>query len=215
MAQIFPEWANKVPGRLAGGVAILALLAPAGIWYYFSPEFTDVGYRPRQPIPFSHQLHVGELRLDCRYCHATVEVSAVATVPPTQVCMNCHELVARDSDKLRALRRSIRSGEPIRWIRVHKVPDYAYFDHGVHVRAGIGCASCHGNVAEMEEIQQVEPLSMGWCLDCHRHPDPHLRPLEEVTNLAWKPSADQAAFARWVREERQIVAPTDCTACHR
>ena len=128
--------------------AVAGLVAPvgaiAGIWYYGSPRFTDVGYRPIQPVPYSHKLHAGELGLDCRYCHASVEVSAVANIPPTQACMNCHKLVKRDSELLAPIRESDSTGRPMRWVRVHKLPDYAYFTHRAHVAAGIGCVTCHG-----------------------------------------------------------------------
>lgn len=215
MAQIFPERANRVPLYLLGGVAVVALILPAFIWYFFSPEFTDVGYQPEQPVPYSHALHVGELNLDCRYCHAGVEVAAAASVPPTQVCMNCHNLVLRDSEKLAPIRDSLASGEPMRWKRIHKMPEYAYFDHSVHIGAGVGCSSCHGDVAAMEEVHQVEPLSMAWCLSCHREPDLHLRPADEIYNTKWQPPEDQMAFAAQVREQRTIAPPEDCSACHR
>lgn len=197
------------------GLAGVALFGTGFVWYFFSPEFTDVGYRPEQPVPYSHRLHAGELRLDCRFCHATVERAAVASVPPTDVCMNCHRLVKRESDLLEPIRRSAADGVRMRWVRIHKVPEYAYFDHGVHVRAGVGCSSCHGDVESMEVVKQVEPLSMGWCLDCHRAPKAHLRSFDEVTDTSWKPPADHAELAaRWM-EERGIAPPEDCSACHR
>lgn len=215
MPQVFPEWSNKAPIYLAIGLAVVALAAPAFIWYYFSPEYTDVGYRPEQPIPYSHKVHAGQLEIDCRYCHAQVEVAAVASVPPTQVCMNCHQLVKRDSPLLEPLRQSVANDQGMQWVRVHKVPEYAYFDHGVHVRAGVGCSSCHGDVAQMEVVTQMEPLSMGWCLECHRDPDAHLRPADEITNTAWKPPKNQLELAARFKDERQIAPPEDCSACHR
>ncbi|MGH9341777.1 MAG: cytochrome c3 family protein [Acidobacteriota bacterium] len=215
MADIFPQWSNKVPVYLAMGVAALVIITTAGIWYYFSPEYTAVGYQPEQPVPFSHQLHVGELQMDCRYCHSSVEVSSVASVPPTQTCMNCHQLVARDSEALAPVRDSFQSGFPIEWIRVHKVPEYAYFNHSAHINAGIGCSSCHGDVSRMVEIRQVEPLSMSWCLDCHRNPDMHLRPPDQITNTTWEPPPNQLEFARTIKEEHNIDPRTDCTTCHR
>ncbi len=215
MPQIFPEWTNKAPLYLVGGIVAVAAVAPVLIWYFFSPEFTDVGYQPEQPVPFSHQLHAGELELDCRYCHAQVEISAVASVPPTQVCMNCHQLVARDSEKLAVIRDSLSSGQPVEWVRVHNIPDYAVFDHGVHVRAGVGCSSCHGDIRSMEVVTQTEPLSMAWCLECHRAPDLHLREFDQITNTTWKPGNNQLAFAAQAKEERQIQPPQDCTSCHR
>lgn len=215
MAQIFSPGANRVPiismAILAGAAAVVPLL----VWYYFSPEYTDVGYRPEQPVAFSHALHAGDLSIDCRYCHATVERSPVASIPSTGTCMNCHQTVGRDLASLEPVRTSAASGEPIPWIRVHDVPGYAYFPHDVHVRAGVGCSSCHGDVASMERVRLVEPLSMRWCLECHRDPGEHLRPREKITDTRWQPGEDQAVFAdRWI-EEARIAPPEDCSACHR
>jgi len=216
LSQIFPRWANRVP--LAVVIALFGVVGPLAtlaIWYYFSPEFTDVGYQPVQPIAYSHALHAGELAIDCRYCHAQVERSAVATVPPSKVCMNCHSLVKRDSPLLAVLRDSVENDHPIRWVRIHNIPDYAYFDHSVHIRAGVGCASCHGDIASMERVAQAKPLSMTWCLDCHRNPEPYLRPRSEITNMRWQPSEDHAARAATWRRERRLEPPEACTACHR
>ena len=215
MAQIFPRWSNKIP-------LIFVILVLSGVlfiigffWYFGSPKYTDVGYRPLQPIPYSHKLHAGDLGLDCRYCHTAVEVSAKANVPPTQTCMNCHSLIKTDSEKLAAVRESWTTKQPIEWVRVHNLPDYVYFNHSAHIHAGIGCISCHGNVAEMEKVMQVKPLSMGWCLDCHRNPDAYLRPVEEVTNMNWVPPPDHQEFIRRVKIEKQISPPVDCSGCHR
>jgi hypothetical protein len=215
LAQIFRKRANLAPLLLLGGVAAAGAAATGGVWYYFSPEFTDVGYGPAQPVPFSHRLHAGDLGMDCRYCHSTVEVAAVASVPPTQTCMNCHRLVKTDSPLLAPVRASAADGRPLAWIRVHKIPEYAYFDHSVHLRAGVGCSSCHGDVAAMEVVAQAEPLSMGWCLDCHREPDLALRPAADLTDTAWTPPADQLAFAARVKAERDLAPPEDCSACPR
>ncbi len=215
MAQIFPRWTNKLPLVIGIGGVILAIVLVWGVWYYFSPKYTDVGYRPVQPVPYSHKLHAGDLGIDCRYCHTTVEVSAWANVPPTQTCMNCHKLILPESEKLLPVRESYATGKPIEWIRVHHIPDFAYFNHSAHLRAGVGCASCHGNVAQMEVIQQVQPLSMGWCLDCHRKPDMHLRPHDQITNMEWTPPEDQMSFAKRIKEELQIKPPVDCSGCHR
>jgi hypothetical protein len=124
-------------------------------------------------------------------------------------------VVARDSELLAPIRESLETGRPMRWIRVHSLPGYAYFDHSAHVRAGVGCVSCHGNIHEMEVVMQVEPLSMGWCLNCHRNPAPHLRPTEEVTNMEWFPSKDHAQFAQSVIEDKRLDPPVDCSGCHR
>ena len=215
MAQIFPAWWNRLPLALAALGVLVPTVAVAGVWYYFSPWYTDVGYRPVQPVPYSHRLHVGELGLDCRYCHASVETSAVANIPPTQVCMNCHRLVKKDSPALAPIRDSAASGRPMRWIRVHKLPDYAYFTHNAHIAAGIGCVSCHGRIDEMDVVTQMKPLSMGWCLDCHRNPGPNRRPVSEVTNMRWTPPRDGAALAAQLDRERPVNPPTECSGCHR
>jgi hypothetical protein len=215
LAQIFPKWTNKLPLVIGVGGVVLAIVLVWGVWYYFSPKYTDVGYRPVQPVPYSHKLHAGDLGIDCRYCHTTVEVSAWANVPPTQTCMNCHKLILPESQKLLPVRESYATGKPIEWIRVHHIPDFAYFNHSAHLRAGVGCASCHGNVAQMEVVQQVQPLSMGWCLDCHRKPDMHLRPHDQLTNMEWTPPEDQMSFAKRIKEELQIKPPVDCSGCHR
>lgn len=220
MPQIFPSWTNKVPLYLVVALGAGALVVPLFAWYYVSPEYTNVGYRPEQPVPFSHKLHAGDLEMDCRYCHAQVEISAVATVPPTKVCQNCHNLVKRDSEKLAVVRESEETAMPVEWVRVHKVPEYAYFNHGVHVRAGVGCQSCHGDIRSMEVVTQQEPLSMGWCLDCHRNPDSHLRRRDQITNTTWEPPDDQAEFAARFKEERAaawrpIEPPETCSGCHR
>ena len=215
MAQLFPKWTLKIPLMLALAGPAFGVLAVGGVWYYGSPEYTDVGYRPHQPVPYSHKRHVGELGLDCRYCHASVETSPVATVPPTKTCMNCHTLVLRDDSRLEPLRESLAGGMPLRWVRVHNLPDYAYFNHAVHVAAGVGCVSCHGNIQEMVEVQQAKPLSMGWCLDCHRNPAPHIRPVDEVTNMEWIASSNQLELARAAIDERGLAPPEDCSGCHR
>ena len=215
MAQLFPKWLNRLPLYAAISGPLFGAIAVTGAWYYGSPRYTDVGYRPVQPVPYSHALHVGELGLDCRYCHMSVEKSPVANIPPTQTCMNCHTLVKRDSELLAPIRDSFTTGRPMRWVRVHSLPGYAYFNHAAHVHAGVGCASCHGKIHEMEVVMQVQPLSMSWCLDCHRNPAPHLRPTEEVTNMEWFPGKDHAEFARRTIEEKDLTPPVDCSGCHR
>jgi hypothetical protein len=215
LAQLFPKWTNYLPlcAGLAAPVAMTVVVA--GVWYFGSPKYTDVGYRPHQPVPYSHALHVGELGLDCRYCHFSVETSPVAVVPPTQTCMNCHHVILRDSAALAPVRESEATGRPLRWSRVHNLPDYAYFHHAVHVHAGVGCISCHGAINEMKEVMQVKPLSMSWCLDCHRNPAPNLRPVDEVTNMEWFAPKGHADWAQAAMAERHIAPPTDCSGCHR
>jgi hypothetical protein len=160
VAQIFPEWINKLPPYIALGAVIIIIGVVGFVWYYFSPWYTDVGYRPDQPVPFSHKLHNDDLGIDCRYCHNLVEVSPHANVPPTQTCMNCHALIKPDSEKLTKIRESWNLKKPMQWVRIHKLPDYVYFDHSVHLRAGVGCAGCHGNINQLEVVRQNMPLSM-------------------------------------------------------
>jgi len=215
LAQIFPEWTNTIPRVLGLSVGGFVIFVVVGIWYYWSPWFTDVGYAPIQPIPYSHEFHVSELGLDCRYCHVGVEHSPVAMIPPTQTCMNCHTLILPESEKLAPVRASWEHRTPIRWVRIHKVPDYAFFDHSVHVRAGVGCESCHGDVASMEIMELKKPLSMGWCLDCHRDPDQHLRPTEDITVMGWLAPQDQLERAALIRNTLQLNPPVTCSGCHR
>ena len=215
MAQIFPSWTNKVP-LVAGAVAPLVLVAAVlSIWYWWSPKYTDVGYQPEQPVPFSHRLHAGELGLDCRYCHSTVEQAAHAAIPSTDTCMNCHTTVQTESLALRPVRESHATGEPIEWVRVHMLPDYAYFDHSVHLAAGVGCSSCHGRVDQMDIVRQEEPLSMSWCLSCHRDAEPNLRPREEVTNMAWDTETADYNPHEDPTRTRDVNPPLHCSGCHR
>jgi len=211
--QFFPRGANYLPLVVALGAPVVGASLVGAVWYFGSPRFTDVGYRPRQPVPYSHALHAGKLGLDCRYCHASVESARVANLPPTKVCMNCHQTVKRDSPLLEPVRQSMATGRPIRWVRVHNLPDYSYFDHGAHVRAGVGCVSCHGPIQTMEVVAQAEPLSMGWCLDCHRNPARRLRPVQEVTNMDWSPPRDYAVWA--AEAASRVRPPVDCSGCHR
>lgn len=209
--QIFPRSLNYLPLVAAVGVALLGGGVTFGIWYYFSPKNTQTGYAPQQPVPYSHKLHAGELGIDCRYCHANIERSQEAMIPPTQACMGCHAIVKKDSPKLAAIRGSWAGGTPVEWVRVHRVADYAYFDHSVHLAAGVGCVSCHGRVDQMDVVRQEQPLSMGWCLECHRDPTPNLRPKDQITNMTWTPTADEAAqFA-----QATVKGPEHCSGCHR
>ncbi len=215
MAQIFPEWTNKIPTIIAITVAVFIVAVIGFFWYYGSPRYTDVGYRPIQPVYYSHNLHAGDLGIDCRYCHYDIEYSSVANLPPTQVCMNCHKIIGTDNDRLQPVRDSWANDIPIRWVRVHSLPDYAYFNHAAHLRAGVGCSTCHGNIAAMEVVEQKQPLSMGWCLDCHRNPGPSLRPLDQITNMTWKAPSNQQEIASKLIEDRKIAPPVECSGCHR
>ncbi len=213
--QIFPKWTNRLRtflglGAAGAGVFVLVLFA-----YGASPKTLNVGYAPDQPVPYSHAIHAGKLGIDCRYCHTTVEKAAAAAIPPTRTCMNCHERIRPESPKLALVRESARTGEAIPWVKVHDLPDYVFFDHSAHVTRGIGCVSCHGRVDRMDVVTQTQPLSMGWCLNCHRNPEAFLRPKDKVTDMAWKPAEPQAELGRRLREEYGIRPPTSCSTCHR
>ncbi len=214
MAQIFPKKANALPlltlvGAGLGGVVVVFL-----IWYYFSPQFTDVGYAPTQPVPYSHELHAGQLGIDCRYCHSNVEQGAKANIPATQTCMNCHNQIRTNSLKLLPVRESWATGQPVEWVNVHMLPDYAHFSHASHVNNGVGCETCHGRIDQMQVVQQVAPLSMGWCLECHRQPELFLRPQDQITTMGYVQPANfvQRNLERVAQEK--LVPPTNCSACH-
>ena len=196
-------------------LAIVPVYLAGVVYYAGAPSTTDVGYRPVQPMPFSHAMHAGELGVDCRYCHNTVERAATAAIPPTATCMNCHAQIGVDSDDLLPLRESAASGLPIRWVRVHDLPDYSYFDHSAHVSRGVGCVACHGRVDRMERVWQVETLSMGWCLDCHRKAGPNLRPQEFITTMDWISGEDPRILQARLLKENNIKPSTDCSTCHR
>lgn len=214
---VFPRWANKtvqLAGVVLGTVPVYLVFL---IWYGASPKTTDVGYMPEQPVPYSHALHAGELGIDCRYCHNTVEQAGVAAVPPTETCMNCHQRVRTKSAKLEPVRESWETGKPVEWVKVHDLPDYAYFNHSAHVTRGVGCVTCHGRIDQMVEVSQHAPLSMGWCLECHRAPYQNLRPPEEVTNMTWThpDGEDPVAYGKRLAEQNGIHPSTDCSTCHR
>lgn len=208
MAVIFPRWTNKIPLLLLPGLGVGGIGAILGIWYFFSPEFTDVGYAPKQPVPFSHKIHAGDLGLDCRFCHYSVERSYFAAIPPTHTCIGCHGAkkgnILPKSKKLKLLRDNHDAGKSVPWKRVHMLPDYAFFNHKVHVAAGVGCATCHGRIDQMPVVAQAKSLSMGWCLKCHRNPNPNLRPANQVTNMKWDDSKAKKVYKPWLDKARYV-----------
>jgi hypothetical protein len=200
---------------LVGSTLALGLLLTAS-YLALRPEFTRVGYTPEQPVPFSHQLHAGKLGMSCIYCHTNVEQSPHATVPNAQTCMNCHQTIKPTSPLLSKVRESYDKGIPIEWKRVHRLPDYVFFNHAQHVNRGVGCVSCHGQVNEMAVVTHEKPLSMGWCLDCHKHPDTKLRPPLEATNMLWKPPHEGSKdFADKMKQQLNVNPPQSCQGCHR
>jgi hypothetical protein len=211
---VFPKWVNKLPLYALSGVGLLLCLIIFVFWYWFSPKNLEVGYAPEQPIPYSHKLHVSELGLDCRYCHTQVENSSHSNIPSTDTCMNCHSQIKTQSPYVMKLKESYVNNKPMQWVKVHKLPDYVYFNHSRHVTAGISCYSCHGRVDQMETVHQVKPLSMSWCLECHRAPENHLRPREFVTKLDWK-ADNQLEVGMQIKEAYKIRPGEDCSTCHR
>lgn len=212
---LFPKWVNTLRPVIAVALVGGPLYVLTLVYYGNSAEATRTGYEPEQPVPYSHALHAGDLGIDCRYCHTTVENGAHAAIPPTQTCMNCHSGIRTTGPGILPVKESYSTGMPIEWVRVHDLPDFVYFNHGAHVSRGVGCVSCHGRVDKMEKVFQAEPLTMGWCLDCHRAPDAHLRPPEFATSMEWAPEEDRAEFGRRFRETNHIQPPTDCSTCHR
>ncbi|HEY1065541.1 MAG TPA: cytochrome c3 family protein [Pirellulales bacterium] len=222
-ALIFPYWTNYLRPLVPPGIVVAATYIAAMVYFGGSPYTLDVGYAPVQPVPYSHALHAGQLGIDCRYCHTTVEKAAFAAVPPTATCMGCHANVRTNSPQLVAVRESYASaspekpeGSPIHWVKVHDLPEFVYFNHSAHVTRGVGCKSCHGRVDKMDVVSQQEPLSMAWCLECHRQPELHLRPVDQVTNMAYQlePRKQLEEGAR-LKEAFGINPPTSCSTCHR
>jgi hypothetical protein len=126
------------------------------------------GYAPTQPIAFSHKLHAGDAHVPCLYCHFGARTSRHAGIPPSGVCMNCHALLQKQSEDIEKLKELVAERRPIAWVKVHNLPDFVYFNHSQHLLGGIECQSCHGHVERMTRVEQQSPLTMGWCLDCHR-----------------------------------------------
>ncbi|HEX8878520.1 MAG TPA: cytochrome c3 family protein [Candidatus Acidoferrum sp.] len=219
MAQIFHRSTNFI-SRFSVfsfifliGWATLAVLDAAR-----SPYMTRQNITREQPVQFSHKHHVGDDGIDCRYCHTSVETSAVAGIPPTKTCMNCHSVIFNNADYLEPVRESYRTGRSIAWVKIHRLADFVYFNHSIHVNKGIGCSTCHGRVDEMPLIFQANTLLMQWCLDCHRNPEPYLRPMDQIFVMDWRPGPDQEELGRKFAKERNLRTTaelTSCSTCHR
>lgn len=216
MSDLFPKWWNQLPLKVIGGLIFSGVLTTGSVWYYFTPKYTRVGYQPIQPIPYSHFTHVQQLGLDCRYCHTQVDKSALAGVPSASICMNCHSQVLATDARLEQVRESAKTGKPIAWVRIHRLPDYVFFNHAAHVNRGVGCISCHGNINQMVEVKHSQPMSMSFCLDCHRNPAPNLRPLDQIYNMNWNIDPKlQLSIGEKIMKDWNINASQNCSACHR
>ncbi|MEX2118979.1 MAG: cytochrome c3 family protein [Pirellulales bacterium] len=214
MAQLFHPSTNTFSkATIFGGVFILAALAWLWSVGIRSPYATGVDVVRDQPVPFSHDHHVRGLGIDCRYCHTSVEKSAFAGMPASEVCMGCHSQIWADSPLLAPVRESFRTGRPLAWTRVHDLPDFVYFNHGIHVAKGIGCESCHGRVDQMPLMRKAASLHMEWCLDCHRQPQTFVRPLDQIYHFGGQPHADGDDLVRQFGIKKEQLS--DCWICHR
>ena len=245
MANIFPRWTNITPLKLAICLGAIGFGVVFVFEVYAGPSSQRVGYQPSQPIPYSHEIHVGQLGMDCRYCHSFVEHGSHANVPSANVCWNCHGAdkgrIKSDSPKLQPLydamaknRDGTDTGKPpvpIEWAKVHKAPDYVYFNHSAHVNRGVSCQECHGDVDEMKVVHHDQSLTMGWCLECHRNPEERLRPLEEITNFDYSAEdylkehvienadgeriTEPSEFGAFLRAHWNVNPKESCATCHR
>ena len=219
MAQIFHRSTNFISrfsvfsALFLVGFATIAVLGVAR-----SPYMTRQNVTREQPVQFSHKHHVGDDGIDCRYCHTGVETSAVAGIPPTKTCMNCHSVLYNNVGYLAPVRESYSTDTSIQWVKVHRLADYVYFNHSIHVNKGVGCTTCHGAINQMPLVFQANTLQMSWCLDCHRDPGKNLREKKDVFNVNWKPGPDQEEKGKALMAEyniRSVRDLTSCSTCHR
>lgn len=216
MPQIFHRSFNVVSKlTIFGTLFLIAGLGWVGSRASRSPYSTNAFVAVEQPVPFSHAHHAGRLGIDCRYCHTTVETSSFAGIPPVKTCMNCHSQIWVGSPMLQPVRDSLRTGKALEWGRVHRLADFVYFDHSIHVKQGVGCSTCHGRVDQMPLTWQVNTLHMDWCLECHREPERFVRPRDRIFDMTWEPPPDQAEKGRQLVREYGIESFTSCSNCHR
>lgn len=219
MAQVFNRSANNI-----AKISMIMAAVLGGLAFYFytqiarSSYLTGIYVEKQQPVQFSHKHHVGDDGIDCRYCHTQVETSASAGIPPTQTCMNCHNQLYADQPYLEPVRASYRENKPIEWQRVHDLPEFAYFNHSIHVAKGVGCSTCHGQIDEMPAVFQQNTLQMEWCLSCHREPEKFIRPKSEIYNMKWKDGDIDHEQRLKLKDEYKIRSKemmTSCSTCHR
>jgi hypothetical protein len=216
MPQVFHRSTNMIAKvTILGGIGILLLASAFLVVIFRADYFSEVDVVRAQPVPFSHKHHVAGIGIDCRYCHTSVETSPFAGLPPTETCMSCHSQIWSSSPMLEPVRASFRSNTPLRWTRVHDLPDFVYFDHSIHISKGVGCSTCHGQVDQMPITWRANTLLMEWCLDCHREPERFVRPREAVFRMDWRPPANQLESGRQLVQAYHIRRLTDCYTCHR
>ncbi len=216
MPQIFRRSANTLSKvsifgvlSLVAGLILLAIVLERSTYVTRAHEFIE------QPLQFSHMHHVADDGIDCRYCHTSVETSSFAGIPPTKTCMNCHSVLFATAPFLEPVRASFRDNRPLRWIRVHDLPDFVYFNHSIHVKKGIGCESCHGRVDQMPLIYQENSLLMEWCINCHKNPQDYVRPRSEITTMGYRPAVAQSVLGPQLVKEYGINPSLNCSTCHR
>ena len=216
MSQIFHRSANSL-ARMSLVFVLIAL--GGGLWLLLtlgrSAWVTNAMVPVVQPVQFSHQHHVQTIGIDCRYCHTAVETSSFAGTPPMKTCMNCHLQIWSNSPYLEPVRAAYRDSRPLRWIRVHNLPDFVYFNHAVHIKKGIGCETCHGRVDKMPLMWQQNSLQMEWCLECHRNPEKYVRPRTEIYTMGYRPAEAQETLGPKLVNQYAIASRTDCSVCHR
>ncbi len=214
--QIFHRSANSIAKvSIVGGVLLVGSIIAVAYSIDRGAYITDVRVVRTQPIPFSHKHHVLDDGIDCRYCHTSVETSARAGLPATEICMSCHSQIWTNAAVLEPVRESWRTGQSIEWTRVHDLPDFVYFNHSIHLNKGIGCSTCHGEVQNIAFMYKQNTLYMNWCLECHRNPEKYIRPRSEVFNTAYQTPANQAELGKKLVAEYHVQSLTDCYTCHR
>jgi len=216
MSALFPRSSNTVFRVVVLVLLATPLIAVGTLYAYsYSPLYTGQYSQIQQVVQFDHRHHVWDDGIDCRYCHQSVERSPSAGYPSTSVCMGCHEQIWNKSPLLDEVRARYFTDRAIPWSRVHRLPYFVYFNHSIHVNKGVGCVTCHGRVDRMAHVEQVAPLTMGWCVDCHRDPASQLRPVEEVTSMTWVPAGDRQQLAQELIQKNAVHTRISCTTCHR
>jgi hypothetical protein len=216
LSALYPAWSNSVYRFAIGSAIASALAVPLLLMAWVrTPYMTGQSELVAQPIKFDHRHHVRDDGIDCVYCHSGATRAAYAGIPAVSVCMGCHDQVWTASPELARVREASFRDEPIRWTRVNNLPRHVFFNHAIHVAKGVGCVTCHGRVDLMAQVLQERSLLMQWCLDCHRHPEPNLRPLDEITNMEWAPSRPAVEVGREVAAQLDVHPTTDCSGCHR
>lgn len=216
MPALFPWWANSVARASLVVLVIIVVGVPVALMVWVRTSFATGQHADvKQPIAFDHRVHAHALRIDCRFCHSSAAVAAPAGLPPTTACVGCHTTGLNESTTLAPVRASLSSGKPIEWRRVNALPDFVFFDHSVHLAKGVGCETCHGRVDQMAQVSQAQPLTMAWCLSCHRDPGPHLRPNAAITAMGWSAPVDSSALAERLMRANHVQSRTTCSTCHR